>query len=155
GGAHLTVTDSTFRSNRAVGAAGTFFGIGGAIENNAGFNDDSPSTAVISDSSFVGNVAGCGNGRTANGGAPANEGAGATMALTDALLVGNQALGGPGADGITTLGQGLGGGILNALGATMTVLDSTLVGNLAAGGDHGTPTAANPLTGGGVGGGIA
>src|SRR6266478_3116600 len=38
GGASLTVTGSTFTHNQAVGAAGPFFGIGGAIENNAGFD---------------------------------------------------------------------------------------------------------------------
>src|SRR5262249_15593995 len=58
GGASLTVNDSTFVNNQALGAAGIFnFGIGGAIENNAGFDQSSPSTAIINNSIFTGNLA--------------------------------------------------------------------------------------------------
>jgi hypothetical protein len=38
GSASLTVTSSTFANNEAVGADGFSLGVGGAIENNAGFD---------------------------------------------------------------------------------------------------------------------
>ena len=95
GGATLDVTGSTFRANQAVGAAddasGSYFGMGGAVENNAGFNDDSPSTASFTSCVFVDNESTTGTGGTANGGAIDNQGGGATMTLTDCTLTGNQA----------------------------------------------------------------
>ncbi len=71
GGAQLTVTDSAFINNQAIGASG-FFGIGGALENNAGLDLAHPSTATITDSAFSGNAAG----PLGNGGAVDNEGLG-------------------------------------------------------------------------------
>ncbi len=58
GGATVTVTASTFGDNQALGAGAGDFGIGGAIENNAGLDLTHPSIATVSDSVFVGNVAG-------------------------------------------------------------------------------------------------
>src|SRR5205085_2813793 len=117
-----------FINNQAISAASpsppnstNYFGIGGAIENNAGLNDDHPSTATISNSTFIDNLATGGTGSTGNGGAIDNEGTGATMTLTDSTLIGNRSVGGPGGDGVATLSEGLGGGILNALGGTLTV----------------------------------
>ena len=43
--------------------------MGGAVENNAGFNLDRPSTAAFTDCTFTRNVATAGTGGTANGGA--------------------------------------------------------------------------------------
>src|SRR5262249_59691155 len=54
GGATLTVTDSTFLNNQALGSGAGNFGIGGAIENNAGLDLSSPSTATITSCVFIG-----------------------------------------------------------------------------------------------------
>jgi hypothetical protein len=155
GGATLTVTASTFVNNAAIGAAGLFFGVGGAIENNAGpdygFGGTPGSTAHIADCTFTGNLATGGN--TADGGALDNEGLGTTMSIIGSTLDGNRAIGGDGGDGITALSQGTGGGVMNLFG-TMTISDSTIEDNQAIGGNHSTITTANPLTGGGIGGGI-
>ncbi len=134
-GAMLTVTGSTFVGNQAIGGAdGGFYGIGGAIENNAGFKYDSPSTANISNSTFTNNLATAGFGGFGNGGAIDNEGTGATMTLTNSRLIDNQSIGGYGANG-------LGGGIVNAQGSTLIVTNSTFIGNQAIGGDSkSTPT---------------
>src|SRR5262249_33690855 len=100
-----------------------------------------------------GNLATGGAHNNGNGGAIDNEGLGTTMTVSGSTLTGNRSVGGDGADGETSLGQGLGGGVMNALG-TMTISDSTISDNQAIGGDHSTPTLDNPLTGGGIGGGI-
>jgi hypothetical protein len=162
GGATLTVTGSTFINNQALGGAGRtdLFtgGTGGAIENNSGFGSADPMTAIpstahISHCSFVSNLVGGSLGALGNGGALDNEGIGSTMIVSNCAIVGNRSVGGDGGDGETTLSQGIGGGIMNVLG-TLTVANSALIGNLALGGNHSTPTADNPLTGGGLGGGI-
>ena len=62
GGATLTVTDSAFVNNQALGTGAGNFGIGGAIENNAGLDLASPSTATITNCIFTGNLAGGGAG---------------------------------------------------------------------------------------------
>jgi len=155
GGAKLTVTDSTFMGNQAKGAAATtidgtpvaFYGMGGAIENNAGFNNDSPSTAYICDSTFVANEATAGTGGTANGGAIDNQGVNATMTLTHCTVKGNLAIGGSG-------GSALGGGILNFLLSQLTVTDCSVTANLAVGGTNSTPTVDTPGAGSASGGGI-
>jgi hypothetical protein len=161
GGATLTVTGSTFTNNQAISTdqTGFFFGIGGAIENNAGFDKAHPSTATISNSTFTDNQAiGRGTDSSANGGGLDNEGTDATMTVTSSTLSGNQAIGGPGVGvnpKLNVASQGIGGGILNGAGSTLNVTNSTIIGNLAIGGDHSTPTKDNPLTGAGLGGGIA
>jgi hypothetical protein len=63
-------------------------------------------------------------------------------------------VGGAGADGVSTLGEGLGGGIMNVNGASLTILNSTITSNQAIGGANATPTTAVPLAGGALGGGI-
>jgi hypothetical protein len=103
GGATLTVSDSTFVANQVNGAAGPNFGIGGAIENNAGFDNTNPSMANISNSIFINNLATGGDGSTGNGGAIDNEGSGATMNLTHSTLIGNQSIGGPRGNGVRYL----------------------------------------------------
>ena len=130
GGATLTVTGSTFIKNQAISTdqPGLFFGVGGAIENNAGFDQAHPSTATISNSTFTDNQAiGGGTGSSGNGGAIDNEGTDATMTLTNSRLIDNQSIGG-------AENNGLGGGILNAQGSKLIVTSSTLIGNQAIGG---------------------
>jgi hypothetical protein len=219
GGATLTVTDSRFADNQALGVGRGNFGIGGAIENNSGLDLAHPSTATINHCTFTGNRAG-GPDALGNGGALDNEGTGALMTVSNCLvddnlsggsdsaggpgggimnfsgstfividstirgnlssagtggtlgngggidnqlaamtiirstIAGNRSVGGDGANGATTFGEGLGGGIMNINGGTMTVLDSQVTGNEAVGGANGTPTADQPLTDGGRGGGI-
>ncbi|MDB5308259.1 MAG: polymorphic outer membrane protein, partial [Gemmataceae bacterium] len=126
GGATLTVTGSTFVNNQALGTGAGNFGIGGAIENNAGFANTAPSTATINNSVFTGNLAG-GADAKGNGGALDNEGTGATMTVSNSLVAGNQS-------GGSTSASGIGGGLMNYSGSTFTVLDSTISGNLAAAG---------------------
>jgi hypothetical protein len=153
-GASLTVSDSTFTNNQAISVAGPYFATGGAIENDSGPDNDKPSTATVTNSTFIGNLVGGGDGVTGNGGGIDNQGPGSTMTLTNDTLIGNQSLGGARGDGVTSFGQGIGGGIMNLFG-TVTLSNSTLSGNQAIGGDHATPTLANPVTGGGIGGAIA
>src|SRR5262249_50695809 len=110
GGATLTVTDSTFTGNQALGAPAPSpdfpnFGIGGAIENNAGLDLSAPSTATITGCVFTDNLAG---GTAANvdgnGGALDNEGPGSVLTLRNSTLSGNTSGG---------TGEGLGGGLMN------------------------------------------
>src|SRR5207237_8193341 len=69
GGATLTLTGSTFTNNQALGADGGHFGAGGAIENNAGFDQLHGSVATISNCTFTGNLASAGTTGAGNGGA--------------------------------------------------------------------------------------
>jgi phospholipase/lecithinase/hemolysin len=134
-GATLTVTGSTFTSNQALGAGGFYYGIGGAINNNSGFDDTSPSTATIDNCTFVGNLAGGDPGATGNGGAIMNEGTGTTMKLSNSTLIGNQSVGQPGND---SPGGAIGGAILNWYGSALTISNCTLAGNQAIGGNGAT-----------------
>jgi hypothetical protein len=154
GGATLTVAGSTFIGNQAISAAGPFAGIGGAIENNAGFDTRQPSTATIRTSTFINNLATGGTGSTANGGALDNEGPGVLMTVTDSALIHNRAVGGPGGDGVTTLSQAIGGGILNAFG-TLIMRQCSLMDNEAVGGSNGSNVPASASEGVGSGGGLA
>src|SRR5262249_48477432 len=88
GGATLTVIDSASGNNQAISAAGPYFGVGGAIETNAGFTLTTPSTANISNSIFLDNLATGGAGASGNGGALDNEGPGAAMTVTHSALLG-------------------------------------------------------------------
>jgi hypothetical protein len=151
GGASLSVSNSQFASNQAVGAVG-FFGIGGALENNAGADLKHPSTAHITNCIFTDNLATGGDGSSGNGGALDNEGTGATMTLTGSTLTSNKAVGGANANGTSTLGEGLGGGIVNGFKGKLTVTSCLFTDNQAIGGDHSTPTTTQPSTGAGAGG---
>jgi hypothetical protein len=176
GGATLTVVNSAFVNNDALGAGAGNYGIGGAIESNAGFlaGPPTPSTAVITGSVFTGNQAGGGGGILGNGGAIDNEGPGSLMTVSSSTVRNNTSKDGPGgglmnfADstmnvvGCTLTGnQSLaessgigianGGGIENA-SATMTVSNCTLSGNQALGGGGAGGSARG--SGEGVGGGI-
>jgi hypothetical protein len=145
GGAILSVADSTFTANQALGAssggAANNFGIGGAIENNAGLQTVSngvlltqpatPSMATISNCTFTGNMASGGAGVLGNGGALDNEGTGATMTVSGSTFNNNQSVGGDGAGSI-------GGAIMNLADSTLTVTNSSFSGNEALGGGSGT-----------------
>src|SRR5205823_1261571 len=100
--------DSTFVNNQALGTGDGNYGIGGAIENNAGLlvGPPNPSTATITDSVFTGNQAGGGAGVAGNGGALDNEGPGATMTLINSTLSDNTSGGGLALFGV-------GGGLMN------------------------------------------
>ena len=107
-GAAMTLSNSLLTGNRSVGGTAGGFGLGGGIMNFAG------STFFISNSLLIGNVAGGGAGDTENGGGIENQTA--TMTLSNSTLLGNSGGGGAGADGVSTLGEGLGGGIMNVNG---------------------------------------
>src|SRR5262249_8075097 len=118
-GATLTVTDSLFTANQAVGGdggAGRNNGSGGAISNDA-------ATATVSRSTSLGNQARGGNGGIGTGGffvdfAPgggiANAGRGA-LTVDQCTFTDNQALGGSGGRGNAVVSDGHGGGIHNEL----------------------------------------
>jgi hypothetical protein len=154
GGASLQVTSSKFLANQAIGAAedanGYYFGMGGAIENNAGALDDSPSSATLIGCVFVRNVATAGAGGVANGGAIDNQGGGTTMTLTGCTIAGNRGVGG--SNGLN--GQSFGGGILNASGSVMNIDDCRVIANTSQGGSGTTPSLVLPSSGFGEGGGI-
>jgi hypothetical protein len=148
-GASLTATNTCFTNNRAVSAAGAgYFGLGGALENDAGVNGFDPGavggTAVLTGCVFQNNVCTGGAGVTGNGGAINN--VVGSMTLTDCVITGNRSVAGDG-------GQGIGGGILNGL-ATMEIVGCTITNNQAVGGNNATITADNPHAGGSFGGGI-
>lgn len=152
-GASVTVTDSTFSGNTAVGA-----GLGGGIAYaNGGLVN-----LTISDSVFTNNVAGYGGGialtasgtttvtrctfdnndaignsavsgqRTSAGGAIYVVNANASLLMMDSTLSGNAAF------------VGNGGGLENA-GGTVTIINSTISGNTA------TPGAMSQIAGRGAG----
>jgi hypothetical protein len=146
-GATLTVADSLFSNDSVVSADGAgYYALGGAIENNAGVDGSSPSTATLTDCKFLGNLAQAGVQAISNGGAILCEGPGTSMTLTGCLIRANRSVGGAGAAGVET-GQGIGGGIMNYLGnmviADCTIADNQAVGgNLAIASDFGTEGAA-------------
>jgi hypothetical protein len=132
-GVTLTVTGCTFQGNQANSGGGPITS-GGAI-------DDSPyATVTIAGSTFLGNATlGTSTGAVAEGGAVDNF---YSMTITGSTFLGNQAVGGNGADGINTLGQGLGGAIFNdpsgaGVVGNLTVSGCRLNGNLAVGGNGG------------------
>ena len=136
----LTVTNSTFDANEAIGigpnnptSPGYILALGGAID--VSFN--SSSTSTISNSTFNGNqVQGGITGASAGGGALSNSSIiGATMSVTNCTLSDNAAVGAAGGDGITNFGSGQGGGINDF--SSLNVINSTLRDNEA----QGTPLA--------------
>ena len=128
-GATLTVTASTFSNNQALGAAGPFFGIGGAFDNNNGSVATSATPPSV-------RTWPAGTGSTANGGAL--DDILATMSVVNCSFTGNDSIGGADPNGTTTYGQGIGGAI-SAFGPDiLTVIDSSFAGNLAMGGSGGT-----------------
>jgi hypothetical protein len=153
-GATMFLSNSTLLDNQSGGAVDGDGGrgLGGGLMNFSG------SVCTVLNCTFIGNVASASVGTFLGGGGGGieNEGPGTKMLLSDSRLYDNQALAGPGADGVNSLEEAQGGGIFNVDGATLTVMGSTLAGNQAIGGANGTPTApgANPLTCSALGGGI-
>src|SRR5262249_61198420 len=102
-GATLTVADSVFTKNTARSAGGGFFfGVGGALDNNAGlagffsfFPPDQarPSTATFTSCVFSDNLATGGPNASGQGGGVNNGGAGSGLTLVGCALTGNRALG--------------------------------------------------------------
>jgi hypothetical protein len=110
-GAKLTITNSTFSGNQALGSGGAD---GGAIDNQGNL--------TITGSTFsANNAASDGSTGDANGGAVYNQG---TLTITNSTLAANQASGGP-------MGLGQGGAIFNAIRATSTITNTTFLGNTA------------------------
>jgi hypothetical protein len=164
GGATLTVADSLFSNNHAVAAGGNFyFGLGGAIESDAGLNSfdpnlAQPSTATITHTAFLDNFVTGGPNAIGNGGALLNLGANmtlrSTMTLIGCTVSDNRSVGGGGGDGVTTGdSDGVGGGLNNILG-TLNIMGCTITGNAAIGGDNTIISDADPSAGGAFGGGI-
>jgi fibronectin-binding autotransporter adhesin len=150
----LTVADSLFLGNQALGGNGVVGGgggrgAGGAIAVLSG-------TVVIDSSTLLLNeaVGGAGGAAAAGGvGGPGGLGGGGgfanlggTASVSNTTILGNQALGGQGANGATS-GAAEGGGILNGPGALgsgsagLTLHEDTIIGNEADG---------DPGQGGGV-----
>ena len=157
-GSKLTVANSTFCNNTASAAGGGYyFGLGGAIEVDGGLNAfDStqiqPSTATITNSCILNNLATGGPNVIANGGGLCFFGGNVTLA--GCTITGNRAVGGGGGDGITTGdSEAIGGGVENGLG-TLNVSGCTITGNQAIGGNDTTISDADPTAGGAFGGAI-
>ena len=158
GPASLTVADSVFSNNQAMSAGGGFyFGLGGALDSDAGLNGfdptlAQPSTAMITNSAFLNNLATGGPNAVGNGGAINS--AGKVMTLLGCTISGNRSVGGGGGDGVTTGdSEGVGGGIINIL-STLNIDHCAITNNVAQGGDNAIISASDPFAGGGFGGGI-
>ena len=116
------MTGSTFTNNQALGSGTGDFGIGGALENNAGLSGTNASTATITGSVFTGNQSGGSTGVGGNGAGIDNEGTGAMMTLSNSTLIGNTTGGGAAAFGV-------GGGLMNYSGSLCQIVNCTLTGN--------------------------
>ena len=150
GGATLTVANTLFSNNRVVSAGGAFyFAMGGAIENNAGVDGSTPSTAILTDCTFLGNLAQAGPQAISNGGAILSEGTGTSMTLTGCLISGNRSVGGEGGN----FNEALGGGVMNT--GNMIIADCTITDNQVVGGNNGMYSATWWVAGDAFGGGIA
>jgi hypothetical protein len=153
GGATLTVCNSTFTSNRSVGAVGLGYeGIGGAVECNAGLNSFDPllargSTAAFTNCTFRNNLAAGEPGILSNGGALDVQGIGSVLTISGCTIDGNLSLGGDG-------GQGIAGGIMNGGVATLNIDNCLITNNLAQAGDNGLITASDWGASGAFGGAI-
>ena len=162
-GATLTVTDSLFTANRAVGGeggAGRNQGFGGGLENAA-------STATIRRSTFIGNKAIGGDGGVLAPAVPAiGRGAGGAIHHTNGILavdqstfIANQARGGAnnlgGSSGLGFVGVAVDGGLSSdGTAAVATVTNSTFDHNEALGGTGNTGGSSGGYVGTGQFGGI-
>jgi hypothetical protein len=140
-GVNLSVLNCSLISNQ-VDSGGSPFAIGGAIDDSVG------DTVTISDSQFLSNSAiGSGLGANGRGGAVSND---QTLTIVNCLFTGNRAVGGPMADGNTsigTIGNGDGGAIWSAGGLAnhvellLTLSNCIIADNEAIGGSGGTTLA--------------
>jgi hypothetical protein len=147
----LTLTNSTFTNNQAIGVPGSD-GINASAHGGALAVDG---TATISGTTFTGNQA---LGATVPSGFASAQGLGGavvvftTATISDSTFAGNEAVGGSG--GTTSANNpafvGAGGGVLVIGGATLSVSDSTFVGNEAIGGAGGTGGGGGVAFGGGL-----
>ncbi len=160
GGATLTATSTTFSNNCAVAAGGGFFfGIGGAIESDAGLNSydptqAEPSTVTLVNCSVANNVATGGPNALGNGGGLDSEGIGVSMTLSGCTIGGNQSVGGGGGDGITTGDSEADGGGIQAAAGTLNISGCTITNNQAIGGNNTILSDGWTIAGCAVGGGI-
>jgi hypothetical protein len=147
----LMVSNSTFTDNQCNGDGGVVTS-GGAIDNSPGV------TVTIQRSKFIDNAAiGGSTGADAYGGAVDNFD---TMTITDTTFIGNKALGGSHADGVTDTGEGFGAAVMNepvpagAANGNLTVTNCTFKDNEAVGGSFADTTVV-VQAGSGFGGGIS
>jgi hypothetical protein len=155
----LTVVNSTFVANRAVGGAGAAFVEGGAIWNTD--NGDHHqitgvgATAVVIGCTFIGNQAVGPDGGTvsgsnflseSNGGAIHNEGPD-FLTVKNSTFIGNQAIAGNGGNGkgtsIATVDVATGGAIANDEGLHLAVDGCTFSYNEAVGGSNAASDSGN------------
>jgi hypothetical protein len=165
-GATLTVSQSTFIGNQAIGSGNGASGYGGGINNIHG------STATVSGSTFKGNraIGGGSGGATSGqpfvglgeGGGIYNEGtsSGATLTVENSTFTGNQAIGGNGGSGgkgpgFSSVDSAFGGGIMSTVGGTLVVSGSAFAYNQAIGGSNAVgATSGASFVGRGEGGGL-
>jgi hypothetical protein len=140
----VTVTETTFLGNQALGGAGGSgaaggVGVGGAIavgqDAHFGF-PDSPSLTLVADT-FGGNLARGGDGGSGGDGWGGALGlVSGTASASGSTFGGNHAVGGSGGAGGNG-GNGLGGGLFVDSGATLALTASRVEYNRAQGGEEG------------------
>ena len=149
----VTISDSQFISNSAMGSGLGTEASGGAVDNYQ--------TMTITNCLFVGNSAVGGPMADAVNGHGQGEGGalftvggnGVTVILTisNSIVAGNEAIGGSGGStiGHPFVGAGVGGGIENLDGETLNVVGCTITGNQAVGGASASGTG-GVAAGGGI-----
>src|SRR5262245_61073126 len=155
-GALLTVTQSLFTDNRAIGGDSGPGVHGGEGAGGGIYNLDA--TLTISNSTFTENHSVGGNGGSgagggiANGGALASEGIGgpAHLSVSYSTLSGNQATGGIGGVFVTEDSDGHGGAVFNRGWTTFVLSHSTVSDNAATGGAGATGRVGGNGNGGGL-----
>jgi hypothetical protein len=158
--ATFTSTDCTFNGNEAIGGTGGAGGSGGAggaggigragaLVHTVTFGTSTPVSTLsyirVQDNQAIGGAGGVGGDHGAGGAGGNGQGGGlravlGTFTLSHGLILGNQALGGPGGGAGSGSsaggagGNGQGGGLLDTLGGTMVVSDTAFRLNRAQGG---------------------
>jgi hypothetical protein len=166
-GSVLTVVNSTFTANRAVGQVGAAFVEGGAIWNtdngNTGSGPGAGATAVVIGCTFIGNQALAADGgksshgylSVTSGGAIHSEGPD-YLTVENSTFLGNEAIAGNGGYGkgtsISAVGVATGGAIANDEGLHFAVDGCTFSYNEAVGGSNAGSDSGN--LGQGIGGAI-
>ncbi len=148
---NLTLTDSAFINNQAIGVPGSD-GVNASAHGGALAVDG---TATVSGTTFIGNQA---LGATVPGGFASSQGLGggvvvfASASFSDCRFTGNQAVGGAGHVGAANSPAfvGAGGGILALNGALLTVDRTIFDGNQAIGGAGGAGGGGGLAFGGGL-----
>jgi hypothetical protein len=160
----LTITNSTFENNTAVGRRGdsTTSNTGLPAGGGAIYSTGSASTVTISGSTFTQNTAKGGDGVLSSPGGSAAGGAvdapSGTVTISDSTFSANSATAGAGGPSSSASpgsnGAVAAGGAINAVvGTTVTISDSTFVSNSVTGGNGGASALiAAPLLAVGVGG---